>query len=98
MKYKLLRFSLLSMLVMFFGMWGNSALAADKWIKTATSGLASGDVVVIVDQTSSTAMSNDRGTSSAPAATAVTLSDDKSEIAGEVSENLQWVVTADNGS
>ncbi|MBQ8463598.1 MAG: Ig-like domain-containing protein [Prevotella sp.] len=98
MKYKLLRFSLLSMLVMFFGMWGNSALAADKWIKTATSGLASGDVVVIVDQTSSTAMSNDKGTSSAPAATAVTLSDDKSEIAGEVAENLQWVVTADNGS
>ena len=98
MKYKLLRFSLLSMLVMFFGGWGSTASAADKWVKTVATDLATGDVVVIVDQTSATAMSNDNGTSAAPTATSVTLSDDKSEISGEVAETLQWVVTVTDGS
>ena len=94
MKYKLLRFSLLSVLVMLCG----TMVAADKWVKTDPASLTTGDVVAIVDQTSATAMSNDKGTSAAPAATAVTLNDDKSEITGEVAENLQWVVTASEGS
>ena len=94
MKYKLLRFSLLSVLVMLCG----TMVAADKWVKTDPASLTTGDVVAIVDQTSATAMSNDKGTSAAPVATAVTLNDDKSEITGEVAENLQWVVTASEGS
>ena len=77
---------------------GMSVSAADKWLKTAPADLATGDVVVIVDQTSSRAMSNDQGTSKAPVATAVTLSADKSEIAADVAENLQFVVSANNGS
>lgn len=76
----------------------NSLSAADKWVKTSPSDLKTGDVVVIVDQTSGTAMSNDNGTSKAPAATAVTLSDDLSEISGDVAENLQWEVTISDGS
>ena len=76
----------------------SGAWAEDKWVKTAASDLATGDVVVIVDQTSSTAMSNSNGTSSAPSATGVTLSDDKSEISGNVAENLQWEVTVNDGS
>ena len=76
MKYKLLRFSLLSIFTMFTGLWGNGAWA-ESWVKTAVSELQSGDVVVIVDQTSATAMSNDNGTGKAPNATAVTLNDDK---------------------
>ena len=98
MKYKLLRFSLLSILAMLGGLWGNGAWAADKWVKTDVSDLKTGDVVVIVDQTSSTAMSNDNGTSAAPSATEVTLSDDFSEISGDAADNLQWVVTVSNGS
>ena len=75
-----------------------TATAADKWVKTAPANLATGDVVVIVDQTSGTAMSNNNGTSSAPSATSVTLSDDKSEISGEVATTLQWEVTVADGS
>jgi len=72
--------------------------AADKWVKTDPADLKTGDVVVIVDQTSARAMSNDNGTSSAPAATEVTLNDDKSEITSSVAGNLQWVVTVTDGS
>ena len=68
--------------------WG-----ADAWVKTSPADLKTGDVVVIVDQTSSKAMSNDKGTSSAPSAVAVTLNDSKSEIAGTVTSNIQWEVT-----
>jgi len=75
-----------------------TAWAADKWVKTAPADLKTDDVVVIVDQTSVTAMSNDKGTSSAPAATAVTLNGDKSEITSSVGETLQWVVTVTDGS
>lgn len=97
MKYKLLRFSLLSMLAMLGGIWGNSAWAADKWVKTDAASLQSGDVVVIVDQTSSMALSNDKGTSAAPVATSVTLNGDKNEITSSVTTALQWVVTVNTG-
>lgn len=75
-----------------------TAWAADTWVKTDPADLKTGDVVVIVDQTSSRAMSNNNGTSSAPAATEVTLNDDKSEITSTVADNLQWEVTATDGS
>lgn len=64
-----------------------------KWVLTNPTELATGDVVAIVDQASSTAMSNDNGTSSSPSATAVTLSEDKSEITGTVGTTLEWTVT-----
>ena len=76
----------------------SSAWGADKWVKTAPSSLQTGDIVVIVDQTSSRAMSNNNGTESAPSATSVTLNDDKSEISSEVNANIQWEVTVSNNS
>ena len=64
------------------------------WLLTAPDKLATGDIVVIVDQTSSKAMSNDKGTTAAPAAENVTLSEDKSSITDNtVPANIQWVVT-----
>ena len=93
MKYKLLKISLLGIFAMLAGLWGNGAWAADRWVKTDPANLQSGNVVAIVDQTSSMAMSNDKGASAAPVATAVTLSDDKSEITSTVGATLQWVVT-----
>ena len=81
-------------LVALFTLVGASAWA-DSWVQTAPGDLKSGDVVVIVDQTTATAMSNDKGTSSAPAATPVALSESKSELTGSVEANLQWVVTVD---
>ena len=70
-----------------------TANAAEQWVKTAPTDLTTGDVVVIVDQTSVTAMPNNNGTSSAPTATTVTLSTDKTEITSEVGTTLQWTVT-----
>lgn len=64
--------------------------AADKWVKTSITDLATGDIVVIVDQTSSCALSNDNGTSVAPKPIAVTLNNDKSEITSEPAENVLW--------
>ena len=72
--------------------------AADKWVKTAPADLATGDVVVIVDQTSGTAMSNDNETSKAPAATAITLNDEKDQLTGTIAANLQWKVTKESDS
>lgn len=69
-----------------------------KWVETAPENLKTGDVVVIVDQTSKKAMSNNQGTEGAPTAKAVTLSNDKSEITTEVATTIQWDVTADNGT
>lgn len=86
-----------SLLLIVAMMVGVNVWGADKWVLTAPADLATGDVVVIVDQTSSCAMSNDNGTSKAPTATAVTLNDDKSEISSEVNDNIQWTVTKDDG-
>ena len=69
---------------------------ADSWEETAITSLSTGDVIVIVDKTSSMAMPNGNGTSNPPAATSVTLSGGK--ITSTVSDNLQWVITVDNGS
>lgn len=77
----------------FSQVWG-----ADSWVETAADDLTTGDVVVIVDKETSRAMSNNNGTSSAPSATAVTLSNDKTEIRSSVATTLQWVVTVSNGS
>lgn len=85
--------SWLLMLCMLVGV-GN-AWGADKWVKTAAADLQTGDIIAIVDETSSTALSNNNGTNSAPSATAVTISDE--EIA-EVAGSLQWEVTITDGS
>jgi hypothetical protein len=75
-----------------------TAWATDKWVKTAPEDLATGDIVVIVDQTTSKAMSNNNGTSSAPSATDVTLNTGKDEITSEVASTLQWKVTVTTSS
>ena len=68
------------------------------WVKTAYSALATGDIVVIVDGASKRAMSNDKGTSAAPSATAVTISDDTNTLTSTPAETLQWTVTVTDGS
>ena len=65
-----------------------------RWIKTDLTALTPTDQFVIVDLTSKTAMSNDKGTTEAPVATAITLSDDGTELTGEIAYNLKWNVTA----
>ena len=71
-----------------------------QWVLTSPENLVTGDVVLIVDQTSSRAMSNNNGTTSAPTATPVTLSTDKSiaSPAAANESNLQWTVTKDGSN
>lgn len=69
-----------------------------RWIKTDLTSLTPTDQFVIVDLTSKTAMSNDKSTTEAPVATAITLSDDGTELTGEIADNLKWNVTATNGA
>ena len=61
------------------------------WQKTASSDLATGDYVVIVDETSARAMSNDKGTSNPPSATSIAISGNY--LASEPAATLQWIVT-----
>ncbi len=70
----------------------HTAWAEYRWIKINASDLSSGDVVAIVDLTSSRAMSNNNGSSNVPTAISVKLSADQSEITGTVRETIQWVV------
>lgn len=67
-----------------------AATGGTRWELTDLASLTASDVFVIVDQTSSRAMTNDNGTGSAPAAEEVTLTQDKSRITGTVADNLKW--------
>lgn len=69
-----------------------------KWVKTDATSLVTGDVVVIVDQTTAYAMPNDKGTNSAPNVTSVTLNTAKTEITSAVAANLQWDITIGTNS
>ena len=62
------------------------------WILTDLANITENDVFVIVGTNAdgSFAMSNDKGASNAPTAVSVTLSDDKSELTGEVADNIRW--------
>lgn len=98
MKSNFLLTKLMLLLCLLVGSVNGAWAAGWVWQITAPADLQTGDIVVIVDQTSSSAMPNDKGTSSAPSATKVTLNDEKSEITSDVASTLQWEVTVDNGS
>ena len=68
------------------------------WLLTDLANITEDDVFVIVGTNAdgSFAMSNDKGTSSAPLAVSVTLSNDKSELTGNVPENIRWNVGVDD--
>ena len=68
---------------------------AESWEVVELSSLTSSDIFVIVDVTSSTAMSNDKGTSAAPSAVAVTLSSDKTQIISTITDNIKWNISSD---
>jgi|GEM_PF-5025936 len=61
-----------------------------SWVETAIGSLSAGDVIAIVDKASSTAMTNDNGTSNPPEASSVIISG--SNITSTVADNMQWVL------
>ncbi|MBR4468407.1 MAG: chitobiase/beta-hexosaminidase C-terminal domain-containing protein [Bacteroidales bacterium] len=69
-----------------------------NWVLTDLADLTSGDVFVIVgvdnDTDASYAMSNDKGTSNAPTAVAVTIVDNT--LSCEIADNIQWNLTVSN--
>ena len=65
---------------------------ARGWFKTAIADLAADDVFVIVGNNGSNyAMSNDNGTSTAPAAVGVTVEGKK--VTSEVPDNIKWTIS-----
>lgn len=69
-----------------------TAAVAGSWIKTELADLTSEDVFVIVGNNDDNyAMSNDKGTGSAPAAVGVTITNDM--ITSEVGDNIKWNIS-----
>ena len=68
---------------------------AESWEAVELRDLTSSDIFVIVDVTSSTAMSNDKGTSNPPSAVTVTLSSDKTQIISTITDNIKWKIEKD---
>ncbi len=66
------------------------------WTKCSISDLTTSDIFVIVDANTGKAMTNNNGTSSAPAATAVTVSQDGNTITG-VTDVMKWNISG-NGT
>ena len=68
------------------------------WVETAIGNITSSDIVVVTMTNSSAtyAMSNDKGTGSAPTAVKVTVNGDK--LSEEPADNLKWNITNSSGS
>ncbi len=66
------------------------------WVKTALADITEGQVFVIVSNNGANyAMSNDKGTSSAPTVVAVTVENDM--ITSDVADNIKWTLTVSDG-
>lgn len=92
-----LRFLITMLLLILFG--GGSF--GQTWQKVELKDLTSDDVFVIAEihnLKSSYAMSNDKGTSAAPSAVSITLSEDGTTITKTVADNLKWNVGKDGDS
>ena len=83
-------FTLAALLMMTLG-----TVLGQTWNRVDIDSLTSTDIFVILDTTSSRAMSNSNGTTSAPSAVLLTLNGDKSQITGEVPENCMWNIEQD---
>ena len=69
-------------------------VGGEEWVKTDLAALKSSDVFVIVGNNGANyAMTNDKGTSSAPLISAVTVSNDK--ITSTVADNIKWTISGD---
>lgn len=92
-----LHFLITMLLLILFG--GGSF--GQTWQKVELKDLTSDDVFVIAeihDLKSSYAMSNDKGTSAAPSAVSITLSEDGTTITKTVADNLKWNVGKDGNT
>ena len=75
-----------------------AASAQTSWVETPYANLTTGDIVVIADTASKTAIINTNGSGKAPVAEAITLGENNSTITSSVDASLQWVVTVEDGT
>ena len=77
-----------------YAIWTENPVSDDHWVLTELADLTSSDVFVIVGNNGSNyAMSNDKGTSNPPTAVAVTVTGN--EITSTVAANIQWNISGD---
>ena len=75
-----------------YAIWIENTPSDDQWVLTNLADLTEDDVFVIVGNNGSNyAMSNNNGTTSAPAAVAITIVDDA--ITSEVAATIQWTIS-----
>ena len=76
----------------------SSSSTTVSWVSTALADITDSDVFVIVGTNAkgSYALSNDKGTSAAPTAVAVTI--DGSALSGTIADNIQWTLSKDGGN
>ncbi|MBR4391936.1 MAG: T9SS type A sorting domain-containing protein [Bacteroidales bacterium] len=78
----------------FYAIWTENMPSDDHWVLTSLADLTTSDVFVIVGNNDSNyAMSNDKGTSNPPTAVAVTVTGN--EITSTVAANIQWNISGD---
>lgn len=75
-----------------------AASAQTSWVETPYANLTTGDIVVIADTASKTAIINTNGSGKAPVAVAITLGESNATITSSVEASLQWVVTVEDGT
>lgn len=82
--------------VTYYAVFAEVVAGGDEWVETAIGSIASSDVVVIATP-GGYAVSNDNGTSSAPTAVGITVSEGK--ITSTVANNIKWNIggNATNG-
>ena len=80
--------------VTFTAQWTEVVIGDEHWVLTNLADLTTNDVFVIVGNNGSNyAMSNDNGTNPAPSAVAVTVANN--EITSTVAANIQWNISGD---
>ena len=75
----------------YYAVFADGTPGSTVWEATALSDLGASDVFVIAETTGSHAMTNDNGTSSAPAATSITITDGK--LSNAPANNLKWNIS-----
>jgi len=76
--------------------WGQNSNVS--WVLTPYGDLQNGDTVVIVDQSSERAMTNNGGTSVPPSAVVIEMSGDQNALTEVPDATLKWVVVLNNGN
>ena len=77
--------------ITYYAVWCNTSAGSSGWVETALADLTTDDVFVL--STGTYAATNNNGTNSAPAATAITVSAGKITSPATIPDNLKWNIS-----